>query len=151
MNLIDLVDELYEEINGRGGMFGKKVDLPRCKELIVNIKSMISSSLSRAQEVIDKRNDIMQNADIVACNVIKEAEERASHITSNSEIIRSAENRAQAIMDETYRSCDAVVRKTKEHLDRMFAEAEAFFLNTVSVIRTNRGELRDALQRRDNT
>ena len=150
MDLISLVDELYEEINGRGGLFSKrKINFTKCSELIVKIKSMLSSDLMRARDVIDKRNDIMQNADIVACNVIKEAKERAEHITSNSEIIRAAEERANKIMDETYRECDAVVRKTKEHLDRMFAETETFFLNTVSVIRTNRSELREALQRRE--
>ncbi len=150
MNLTDLVDELYEEINGKGGLFGKrKIDIPRCSELISKIKSALSPCLFEAETVISKRNDIMQNADVVACNIIKEAEERAAHIVSNSEIIRSAEEKSSKILDDTYRQCDAIVRKTKEHLDRMFAETETFFLNTVSVIRTNRNELRDALQRRE--
>ena len=55
--------------------------------------------------------------------------------------MKIAERQGRSALDETYRQCDAIVQKTKEHLDKVFSETEVFFESTLALLRTNRREL----------
>lgn len=149
MTLEELISELDDELNGRKGLFNRRVDLGRCVELFDEIKRLIPPSVSEAETVIKSRERILENADIVARNIIKEAEERAVHLSESSEIAKLAEKRGRDMLDKTYRQCDTLVQKTKEHLDEMFGETEAFFQSTLDMLKTNRNELRGALMNTD--
>ena len=141
MQISDLLDELDSELNGKRGLFNGKTDLARCREIVNELKAAVPQALGEAKNVIDNRKTIMLNADAVAKNVIREAEERAKRLTENSEVMKIAERQGRSALDETYRQCDAIVQKTKEHLDKVFSETEAFFESTLALLRTNRREL----------
>ena len=140
MQLLALITQLDEEINGRKGLFGK-LDIAKCGELIYQIKI----EASRCDAVIKSRDSVIQNADTVAQNVIAEAKERADFIAGEDEIVRLAEIKSRKIIDEAYRECDALIQKTKEHLDAMFASAEDFFSKFLVTLRANRNELRNII------
>ena len=141
MQIFELLDELDNELNGKRGLFNGKVDRGRCRELVDELKETLPATIDEAKNVIDNRKTIMLNADAVAKNVIREAEERAKRLIESSEVVKIAERQGRNALDETYRQCDALVQKTKEHLDKVFSEAEAFFESTLSLLRTNRREL----------
>lgn len=145
MDVIELLNQLEAELEGRGGFFGKKVDLDRCATLVANIRAAFPKELAEARYVMENRQKILENADIAAKNTIREAEEHAEHIIDNSEIIRRAEIDAKQIMETAYMQCDTLVHHTKEHLDRTFKETEQFLLSTLTMIRNNREELRGAM------
>ena len=145
MNLNELIAELDEELNGRKGLFKSRVDLTRCIELFEEIKRMLPPSLTEADLVVKSRERILENADTVAQNIIKEAEERALHLSESSNVLKIAEKQGREALDNTYKQCDSLVQKTKEHLDEMFKQTEIFFESTLNTIRTNRNELRGAV------
>ncbi|MDR0426444.1 MAG: hypothetical protein LBH24_04640 [Clostridiales bacterium] len=144
MDIIELVDELYDELNGKKGLFNKRVDLTRCAELIEVVRDSLPAALSEAKTVIAKRESIYKNADSVAKNIIKEAEERAAHKSDTSEVLKLANRESKLVVDRTYRQCDLLVQKTKEHLDSMFSDVETFMEETLDMIHKNRDELRNA-------
>ena len=148
--LIQLMDAMELELNGRKGLINRRVDLNKCIEIFEEIKKALPPSLKEAETVLSAREKILSSADTVAKNTIKEAEERALHLAENSQITRLAEKQGRDILDKAYRECDSLVQKTKEHLDKMFADAEAFFHGTLNLIKTNRNELRGALLSKDN-
>lgn len=145
MDVMKLLAELEEELSDRRGIFGKKVDLDRCLDVVDKIKRSLPETLREAEYILDNKSKILDNADLVAKNTIREAEDRAEHIVENSEIIRRAETDAKQIIDSAYVQCDALVHHTKEHLDNMFKEIEQFLLSTLTMIRNNREELRGAM------
>ncbi len=149
MDLNELIAEMDDELVGRSGLFNKRADLARCASLWADIKALLPIAMEEAELVSRNRLRILENADIVAQNVIKEAEERAEQLTDGAEIARRAEKRSREVLDEAYRQCDELVLKTKEHLDRMFKDAETFFKNTLDTIKTNRNELRGAITKTD--
>lgn len=142
MNLTELVERLDEELNGRKGLFNKKTDLTRCLELVEEIKLSLPQSLFDAEEIVKNRDKILLNADVVAKNVIKEAELRAQHLADSSEVNKVAQRQAREVLEKAYKECDLLMQKTKEHLDKLFCDAEGVFINLQNVIKTNRNELR---------
>jgi F0F1-type ATP synthase membrane subunit b/b' len=144
MDAKQLLNELESELAGRRGLFSKKVDFDKCAEIVYRLKEAVPKSVYEAEYVMLNRRKILESADSAAQNTIKEAEERAVHIVENSELIRRAETEADKIFEAAERKCDALVAKTKSHLDGMFKDIEQFLLSAIAMIRNNREELRAA-------
>lgn len=145
-NIAEILDELRDELSGGGGLFSKKkVDTEYCLQLTDKIAKLLNSALSDAEQIKHKRKEILSNADLVAKNTIRAAEEQAEKLASESEVVAKANESAKAIIENAYAQCDNLILRTKSHLDSLFAETEKFLLTTLSVVRTNREELRVAL------
>jgi F0F1-type ATP synthase membrane subunit b/b' len=144
-DMLNTLNQLESELSEKKGLFSKKVDLDRCAELVAVLKSEIPSSLSEARQILATRQRILENADSAAQNTIREAEERASHIVENSELLKAAQNESHKIIDQGLAQCDKLVERTKTHLDEMFKDIEQFLLSTLAMIRNNREELRGAM------
>lgn len=146
MDAMELLEELEAEVTGkRGGIFSKKIDLDKCTQLVGELKQIMPENLREAEFVMENKRKILENADNVAKNTIREAEERAEHIIDNSEIIKRAEQDAKQVIEKAYMQCDLLIDKTKLHLDNMFKDIEQFLLSTLAMIRNNREELRGAM------
>jgi len=145
MEIMQILEELESELSGKKGMFSKKVDVGRCAELVYTLKGEVPASIRESEYVIKNRKKILDNADSVAQNTIREAEERAGHIVENSELVKRAETEAKKVIELAYMQCDTLVERTKGHLDEMFKDIEQFLLSTLAMIRNNREELRGAI------
>lgn len=140
--VLEILQQLREELNAPRGMFGKKIDIPYCCDLCDKLTRLLPSALADAEYLKQKRKEILTNADVAAKNTIRAAEEKAAQLSSESEVVKSAQTTAKQIIDNAYVQCDNLIMRTKSHLDDMFKETEQFLLTTLSVIRKNREELR---------
>ena len=146
MDVRRIIDELETELGERrGGLFSKKIDIGKCVQLTKAIRGAMPDAVREAEYVVENKQKILENADSVAKNTIREAEERAEHIIDNSELIKRAELEAKQLMETAYMQCDALVDKTKAHLDIMFRDVEQFLQSSLAMIRNNREELRGAM------
>lgn len=139
---LEILQSLREELNSSHGFFSKKVDVALCCDLCDKLARVLPESLEEAEYVKQKRKEILANADVVAKNTIRAAEERAEKLASESEVVRQAQANAKQIIESAYAQCDNLMLRTKAHLDEVFKETEQFLLTTLSLVRTNREELR---------
>lgn len=144
MNAVSLLNELEEELRDKRGVLTKK-DTGRCVAIIDRLKESLPLAIEESEYIVAQQQQILKNADVVAKNTIRAAEERAMHLVGTTELMRKAEEEARQLLERTSAKCDLLVRRTKEHLDKMFMETEQFLLSTLSMIRTNREELRSAM------
>ena len=145
MELIELVDRLDNEINGKKGLFSK-VDVGYCGELVGELKSQVLG----LKKLIQTHDAVIQNADTVAQNVIAEAKQRADFIAGEDEIVRLAEIKGRKIIDETYRECEDLIKKTKDYLEDMLCRTEDCISNFLLSIRSKRNELRNTIFNAEN-
>ncbi len=146
IDALEILDRLRNELNTSRGFFSKKPDYDLCCDLCDKLARALPDSISEAEYVKQHRKDILLNADVAAKNTIRAAEEKASRLASESEVVKKAQSDAKQIIENAYAQCDNLILRTKSHLDNMFKETEQFLLSTLSVIRTNREELRSALK-----
>ncbi|MCX4312322.1 MAG: hypothetical protein OSJ83_00435 [Clostridia bacterium] len=142
---LEILSRLRGELDGGRGLFSKKPDLPLCVELCDKLAKILPEEMNDAEYVKHKRKEILANADIVAKNTIRAAEEKANNLVSESEVVRGSQTAANRIIESAYAKCDNLIIRTKAHLDNLFKETESFLLSTLAVVRTNREELRAAL------
>lgn len=143
--VMEILEELQNELNTTHGIFSKKTDVAYCSDLCAKLMRAMPNALKEAEYVKQKRKEILANADVVAKNTIRAAEEKAQQLSSESEVVKTAQHNAKQIIENAYAQCDNLILRTKAHLDNMFKETEQFLLSTLSVVRTNREELRAAL------
>lgn len=146
IDALEILDRLRNELNTSRGFFSKKPDYDLCCDLCDKLAKTLPDSISEAEYVKQHRKDILLNADVAAKNTIRAAEEKANRLASESEVVKKAQSDAKQIIENAYAQCDNLILRTKSHLDNMFKETEQFLLSTLSVIRTNREELRSALK-----
>lgn len=146
MDLKSYLNELEIEFTGRkGSIFGKKVDIERCLEIINNMYDAIPAAINEANYVLDNKEDIIINAQNLAKQTVDEAEIRAEQIISESELIKRAQVEAAQILETAQMQSDTLLHKTTEHLEAMFADIEQYLVSNLNMIRNNREELREAL------
>lgn len=142
---LEILDSLRSELENGHGFFSKKPDLDYCLELCDRLAKVLPESMNEADYVKQKRKEILANADVVAKNTIRAAEEKASSMISESEAVKNAQIASKQIIENAYAQCDNLILRTKAHLDNLFKETENFLCSTLAVVRTNREELRSAL------
>lgn len=142
---LEILEALRGELNTTRGLFSKKTDVALCCDLCDKLARVLPNSLEEAEYVKQRRKEILANADVAAKNTIRAAEEKAEKLANESEVVRKAQTAAKQIIENAYAQCDNLILRTKAHLDNLFKETEQFLLSTLSVVRTNREELRSAL------
>ncbi len=145
VDALELLDRLRAELDGGHGIFSKKPDIGLCVELCDKLAKVLPESINDAEYIKHKRKEILANADVVAKNTIRAAEEKANNLVSESEVVKSAQAASNRIIESAYAKCDNLIIRTKAHLDNLFKETENFLCSTLAVVRTNREELRAAL------
>lgn len=145
MEFYDLCVELQNELNGRKGFVNNQVDVTRCRELIALILERLPFFTRDVENVVNNRASILGNADTVAKNVLKEAEDRAGRMIAESEIVRAAEEKGKTIIDDAYKKCDELVLITKNRLDSMLKETESILQQALHSVSENRYELKGLL------
>jgi len=146
MNLKEYLNELEIELNaGKGGLFGKKVDVEKCRKIVADMYAALPVAVQDAEYVLDRKEEILNNAQGLAKQTVQEAEIRAEHIISESEIVRRAQTEAAQILETAQMQSDTLINKTTQHLEAMFADIEQYLVSNLNMIRNNREELREAL------
>ncbi len=145
IDALEILDKLREELSCGKGFFSKKPDWELCVELCDKLARVLPESFGEAEYINQKRKEILSNADVVAKNTIRAAEEKANKIISETEVVKNANVAAKQIIENAYTQCDNLILRTKSHLDNLFVETEKFLCSTLALVRTNREELRMAL------
>lgn len=142
MNSISLLELLENEFLDGKGYLKRKIDGNRCIQLLDELKGSLPECIIEAQKIIDTKNKILQNADYVAKNTIATAQQKAMHLASGSEIEQIAQVEAKKIVSKASLQREALIDKTKDHLEGVFDEVENFLLSLLNMVRKNRQELR---------
>ncbi|MBD5131653.1 MAG: hypothetical protein HDT28_03555 [Clostridiales bacterium] len=145
VDALEILAQLRDELDNGHGFFSKKPDVDLCLDLCDKLSKALPASLDEADYVKQKRKEILSNADVVAKNTIRAAEEKANTLVSETEIVKNAQIASKQIIENAYAQCDNLILRTKAHLDNLFKETENFLCSTLAVVRTNREELRSAL------
>lgn len=145
MDSISLIELLEDEFLDKKGYFKRKIDVNRCMQIVAEIKNSLPACIKEAQDILNKKQQILQNADVVAQNTIAAARQRVEQMFANSEVGLLARQEANKIVGAASVQRNVLIDKTKNHLDNTFEETEKFLLGIIDMIRKNRQELKEVV------
>ncbi|MCL1953355.1 MAG: hypothetical protein FWF58_01240, partial [Firmicutes bacterium] len=138
--------QLEYELQDKRGLFGKKVDIDRCWQLVLQLKQNLPLSLQEAQNIVQDKENLLKNADNIAQNMINEAESRISSMLDRASLQRRAEIESQKIISDTNKKCDQIILSTKQHIDMIFNHTEQYLQGLMGNIQASRIELNDNMK-----
>lgn len=148
MELSALIDKLEEAINSATGLPAGRVLLEREKlsELVTQIRDAIPSDVLEAEDLLDMRENLINQALMEARRIKSVAEEEArarvreSEITKESrkqaeETIEQAQGKAQRVLDETDSQARARKTEADEYAQASLQKLEEELANVLETVR----------------
>ena len=100
------------------------VDTEKLREYIDNIRYNLPTEIKRAKEMVADRSEILTDANSQAEDIIKQAEERAKKLVSESEIVIRAQEAANDLTAQA-KAMDQSIRKAMtEKLEDTLGQSE---------------------------
>jgi len=101
------------------------VDVNLAMEQLNSIRVNLPNELATATEIVNRRQELISEAEGYACLVVKSAEEKAHRIVQESSIMRQAELDGAKIRLKTEQECDHLKQKTISEVEQLRKDAIA--------------------------
>ena len=83
------------------------------------IKTELPTLFARAQDILNSKRKIIQEAESYARNLVESAENHAAKILSKSALVREAELEASKIMFRVHKECEQLKQKTQAEMKHL--------------------------------
>lgn len=141
--LLDTIDDALEEGAGVPLSGGKRiVDVERIREYLDEIRANLPSELRQAQQIVNDRAQIVDDAQAQAQAIVKKAEERARILVSDSEIVKAAQQRATEIVTTAQSESRTLRQTVTDYCDNMLKTTEETMVENAAQVKNVRANLR---------
>ena len=135
-----ILGEMEELCKSSNKVLGRRnkvmVDPERMSHIVAELRDSLPQHMLEAGEVIKQKDSIINQAYLESKRLRDSASQESKAITiaarsehetmvSESEIVRSAEEKAQKINDEAHRKASEILREARQEAVRMIGEADA--------------------------
>ncbi len=124
LHLIDRLEELIGEARRLPIGTGVVIDRRRLLDLVDQLRAAVPAEVREAQEIIDRREDVLAQADQEVALRLARADEEVERRTSESEVVRAAEVRGEQIVAQTQGEAERLLEEAQTQADARRAEGE---------------------------
>ncbi|MEG1791278.1 MAG: hypothetical protein RSB20_05635 [Clostridia bacterium] len=119
-------------------------------DILDRIRANYPDVIKEAQYLTSECDAQRQKAIEYGAHIVEEAEQRQRRLIDESEILKKATEEAEEIRTEAYALRDRVEYDVKTKVDNLLQDSEVTLRDALSLIRTNREELRDSMPSNNN-
>jgi len=118
------------------------VDVEKFRELVDDIRLHLPTEIQKAQEIVNDRKIILDDAKKEAEMVIRVAEERSKKLVDQNEIVKQAQAKANEIMSNSQLQARELKKATGDYVDAMLRSSEEQLSKNLNEIRSKRQSLK---------
>lgn len=142
-SILMLMEEMLDSAWSVPMSHGKSlVDVEKFRELVEDIRLHLPTEIQKAQEIVNDRKIILDDAKKEAEMVIRVAEERSKKLIDQSEIVKQAQARANEIMSNSQLQARELKKATGDYVDAMLRASEEQLSKNLNEIRSKRQSLK---------
>ena len=147
-DIIELLDMLYGMVNEAWGVpLGNDkciIEREKAIDIINEIKANLPTAIAESKRLVQARDEFIGNAKREAESLRKNAEEEASILVNQQEIIRIAKERSDAMLASAENRSAELKRLAGEYADDLMRKAEETLNDALSSIRKTQSALRSS-------
>ena len=83
------------------------------------VKTKLPIVFAHAQDILNNKREIIQEAESYARNLVESAEDRAAQILSKSALVQEAELEASKIMFRVHKECEQIKQKNQAEMEQL--------------------------------
>ena len=129
MDLLNLVDKLETLATSSGKVPGTRkvlMDLDKALELVDQMRLGIPKDIQEAEEVMARREAIINQSLLDARRIKSSAEEEGRAKVNESEIVAEAQKQADELLADAKQRADALVQDAQKKAHQMMQESQTF-------------------------
>jgi vacuolar-type H+-ATPase subunit H len=145
MELLELLEQLEETLErGMNIPFSGRCVVRRDEvlELIQDIRLKLPDDIKTARNISVDKAHILEEAEGQASEILRNAETRITALVDEHEITRKAVEQAGVIIGNAKKNSREIRLGTREYADGVLDKVESILSETLEVIRVNRQELK---------
>ena len=125
-NVIDRLDALLNTSRKMPGTRSRIVDAEKVMELVEQLRLAIPQDIRAAQEVIEKKDTILNQSQIDARRIRNEAEEEFKTRLDQNDLVTAARRKAQDMEEEADRKANRLMEQADSEARKIRSEADAY-------------------------
>ena len=141
-NVIDRLDALVNTSRKMLATRSRLVDADKVMELVEQLRLSIPQDIRAAQEVLDRKDTILNQAQIDARRSRSEAEDEFRARVDQNEVVTSARHKAQELLEEAEQKANRLTQQAEAESRNSRAEADSY---CVQALRNLEQELNSVL------
>lgn len=145
-DIIELLDILYGMVNEAWGVpLGNDkciIEREKAIDIINDIKAALPSSISESKRLVAARDEFIGNAKREAESLRKNAEEQASKLVDEQEIVRIAREKSGEMLAEAEKKSADLKKVASGYVDEIMRKAEESLNDALSVVRQTQSAFR---------
>jgi hypothetical protein len=130
-NIIDRLDALVNTSRRMPATRNRLVDEEKIVKLLEQLRLAIPQDMRSAQEVIEKKDAILTQAQLDARRIRNEAEEEFAARLDENELLVAARGQAEAVSEETERKATRLMEQVESEVRRNRADADSYVIETL--------------------
>ena len=131
INVIDKVDALVNTSPKVPATRSRLVDGDKVMKLVEQLRLSIPQDIRAAQEVIEKKDLILNQAQVDARRVRNETEAEFNARLEQSELVVAASRQSEEMMQEAERKANRIMEHAEAESSRSRAEADAYVMQAL--------------------
>lgn len=150
--VMSLLEELEREIKAgkRSMMSGNRViDEYRVLDIISAIKDVLPNEIVAANAIVRDKGEVVASAQAQADKIIRDANEQAKRLVSQSAVVEQAARDADEIIADANKYGKHIIAETKAALNSLFKDAEITLTSILRNVTECREEMQDELNTTD--
>ena len=147
---MDLVDTLEKTMDaGRSVPLarGRLIDTDRIYEIVDEIRGSVPEELKQARWVVNERQEILEEAEKEANNILEGARDRVEARAADQETVRAANQEAAALLDDARGQEREVRLGAEDYADEMLANLESNLGKLLNSVQRGRDRLQGRTDR----
>lgn len=140
----EVISTLYEMVQDARGvpLSADKciVERDRVLDLLDEISNQLPGELKQARTIVESRGEVINNAKREAENILKQAQNQARQMVSESEIYREAEIEANDMMARAQGKIKELKEATNDYVDDAMRRTEESIAQALAEIRDSRAK-----------
>lgn len=144
MEVMRYIEDLKDllEVSSTIPLTGKvMVDKEEVNGLLNQIESQFPQDLAEAQSIRDRKDDIFNEANMQAKQIVQAAHVEAQKLIDEDEITRAAQEHAREIMNRAEMEADQIRTSARDYVDGMLENTQVHLSDMIRTINENRKEL----------
>jgi hypothetical protein len=136
LNIIDRLEALVTTSRVMPGTSSRLVDDDKLMEVVEQLRLAIPQDLRAAQEVIERKDNILSQAQIDAKRTKSQAEEEFRNRVDQSDVLATARRHAAELEEEAERKATRMTNQAATEAQRNRNEADAYVLQSLRRLET---------------
>ena len=140
MKIFDLLNEIIEEVdNSRKSLFGNKktIDVEFVLEILEEIKTALQDEIVYAQEVLDHKREIIDQAQAKAKNILDGVDARLSELIEEHKVTQLAYEKANRVIDTAQKQAYEIRVNANDYAVNVLEDLSSYMKEYMDIIKEN--------------